>query len=85
MNEDEDEDTYLTLCASCNLLMGEWDVTQLVKALDRHAANAGSIPRCGKGFSSLSQLSVQTLFRCPALRVQSHALTSVRTIKILYI
>ena len=29
----------------------------------RHAADAGSIPRCGKGFFSQSQLSVQTLLR----------------------
>ena len=30
------------------------DVAQLVRASDRHAADAGSIPRCGKGFSSYS-------------------------------
>ena len=42
-----------------------WDVAQLVRASDRHAADAGSIPRCGKGFSSPSQLSVQTLFLVP--------------------
>ena len=30
-------------------------------ASDRHAAEAGSIPRCGKGFFSQSQLAVQTL------------------------
>ena len=35
------------------------------RASDRHAADASSIPRCGKGFSSRSQLSVQTLFWCP--------------------
>ena len=39
------------------------DVAQSVRASDRHAADAGSIPRCGKGFFSLSQLSVQTLLR----------------------
>ena len=39
-----------------------WDVVQWVKASDRHAADAGSNPRCGKGFSSQSHLSVQTLF-----------------------
>ena len=31
------------------------------RASDRHVADAGSIPRCGKGFFSQSQLSVQTL------------------------
>ena len=39
------------------------DGAQLVRASDRHAADAGSIPRCGEGFSFLSQLSVQTLLR----------------------
>ena len=48
-----------------------WDVAQLVKASDRHAADAGSIPRRGKGFSSQSQLSVQTLFRCPYTHVRN--------------
>ena len=39
----------------------------------------GSIPRCGKGFFSHSQLSVQTLLRVSVhLRVQSDTLTSVR-------
>ena len=52
------------------------------RASDRHAADAGSIARCGKEFSPQSQLSVQILFRCSY--VQSHASTSVRTIKILY-
>ena len=28
---------------------------------DQHVADAGSIPRCGKGFFYQSQLSVQTL------------------------
>ena len=65
---------------------GGWaeGVTQLVRASDRHAADAGSIPRCGKGFFSPSQLSVQTLLRVSVHpRVQSYALTSVRTLKIL--
>ena len=35
------------------------------RASDRHAADAGSIPRCGKGFSSQRPYSVQTLLRCP--------------------
>ena len=37
------------------------DVAQLVRASNRHAADVGSIPRCGKGFFFQSQLSVQTL------------------------
>ena len=53
------------------------------RASNRHAAEVGSIPRCGKGFFSQSQLSVQTLLRVSVQpRVQSHALTSVRTLKI---
>ena len=42
-------------------IRANWDVAQLVRASDRHAADAGSIPRCGKGFLSHSQLSAQTL------------------------
>ena len=46
---------------------------------NRHAAEAGSIPRCGNGFFSQSQLSVQIFFGCPhSPRVQSYAFTSVR-------
>ena len=41
------------------------DAAQLVRASDRHAADAGLIPQCGKGFFSRSQLLVQTLLRCP--------------------
>ena len=60
------------------------DVAQLVRAWDRHADDAGSIPRCGKGFFSQSPLSVQTLLLVSVHPcVQSHALTSVRTLKIL--
>ena len=41
------------------------DVAQLVQS-HQHAANASSIPRCGKGFFSRSQLFVQTLvIQCP--------------------
>ena len=38
-----------------------WGCSSLGRASDRHATDAGSIPRCGKGFFSQSQLSVQTL------------------------
>ena len=40
-------------------------VAQLVRASDRHAADAGSIPRCGKGFFSQCRLS----YVCPYTRV----------------
>ena len=43
---------------------------------------AGSIPLCGKGLSQ-SQISVQTLLRCPyGPSVQMHALTSACTLKV---
>ena len=49
----------------------------------RRNTDEGSNPRCGKGFVSHSQLSVQTLLRCPySPLVQSHTLTSVRMLKI---
>ena len=47
------------------------------------SADVGSTPRCGKGFFSPSQHSVQTLLQCSySLHGQSHALTSVCMIKI---
>ena len=50
---------------------------------DQHTAEAGSIPWCGKGFFPQSQLSVQTLLRCPnSTHVQSHTLTSMCTLRI---
>ena len=53
-------------------------------ASDRHAADESSISRCGKGFFSHCHLSVQTLLRVSVYsRVQSHALTPVRSLKIL--
>ena len=59
------------------------DVAQLVRASDHHAADTGSIPQCGKGFFSQSQLSVRTLTCVRTPHVQLHALTSVRMLKIL--
>ena len=44
----------------------------------RHITDAGSSPRCGKGFCFQSQLSVQTL---TAPVSKSHASTSVHTLK----
>ena len=61
-----------------------WDVARLVRASDRHAAEAGSIPRCGKGFFfPKSTFSADFLKASVHSRVQSHALTSVGTSKIL--
>ena len=59
------------------------DVAQLVRASDRHATDAGSIQRCGKDFFFLPQLtfSADSLTMSVHLRVQSHAFTSVRTLK----
>ena len=71
------------MCLKNSIICRVWDVAQLVRALEHHAADAGSVLRCSKGFSSQSQLSVQTLFRCPYPHVQLHALISVRTLKIL--
>ena len=34
-----------------------WGCSSVDRASDRHAADTGSIPRCGKGFFSQSQLS----------------------------
>ena len=54
------------------------------RASDRHATDAVSIPRFGEGFFSKSHLSVQNLLRVSVHpHVQSHALTSVRKLKIL--
>ena len=56
--------------------------SSVVRASDRHAAEAGSITRCGKGFFSQSQLSVHSVLLCPySPRVHSHALTSVHTLR----
>ena len=67
----------MELCALCdNLIMYNGAVramwqsfgcggSSVGRASDRYTADAGSIPRCGKGFFSQSQLSVQTLLRCP--------------------
>ena len=46
-----------------------WGCSSVARVSDRHAADAGSIPRCGKGFFSRGQLSVQTLLRCPYIPV----------------
>ena len=47
-------------------------VAQLVRASDHHSADAGSIPRCGKGLFSQSQLSVQTLLHVSVHPMYNH-------------
>ena len=59
------------------------DAAPLITASDRHATDAASIPRCGKGFFSQSQLSEQTLLRCPYIPCAIACMTSVGTLKIL--
>ena len=69
---------FLTSTKSCrsSLMnkeeMGERKVrgcSSVGRASDRHAVDAGSMTRCGKGFFSQSQLSVQTVLRCPDIPV----------------
>ena len=45
------------------LAVTKWGCGSVGSVSDRHAADAGSIPRCGKGFFFRSQLSLQTLLR----------------------
>ena len=55
-------------CGSANLclqLRMGWGSSSVGRVSDRHAADAGLIPRCGKGFFSKPQISEQTLLRCP--------------------
>ena len=48
------------LFVSLSVYLG-WGCSSVGRASDRHVADAGSNPRCGKGFFSQSQLSMQTL------------------------
>ena len=61
-----------------------WGCSSVGKASDQHAADAGSIPRCGEVFFSQSQISVQTLTVSVHRNMQSHAFTAARTLKILW-
>ena len=80
----DDRGTFIWPTFVDQTCLWDGDVAELVRASGRHAADAGSIPRCGKGFFSQSRLSVQTLLRVSVHPlVQSHALTAVRTLKIL--
>ena len=60
-----DEDVCVTTNTFTSQPVWGWGCSSVDRASDRHAADVGTIPRCGKGFFSQSQLSVQTLFRCP--------------------
>ena len=74
----------LTASSSRGMHGWGWGCSSVGGASDRHVADTGSIPRCGKGFFSQGHLSMQTLLRVSVHpRLQSHALTSVRTLKIL--
>ena len=44
-------DSLLTAQVKCHLMLG-WGCSSVATASDRHAADAGSSPRCGKGFFS---------------------------------
>ena len=71
-------------CIKLEAFMLGGEVAHLVRASDRHTADAGSISQCGRGFFSQCQLSVQTFLRVLVHpRVQLHALASVHTLKIL--
>ena len=79
--------TYYIQWEIWQLLAGQYPKTQGCSSVGRasnwHTAEAGSIPQCGKGLFSQSQLSVQILLQCPDNPyVQTHALTSVHTLKI---
>ena len=54
----------LTASSSRGMHGWGWGCSSVGGASDRHVADTGSIPRCGKGFFSQSQLSVQTLLQC---------------------
>ena len=83
--------SYVTTCLSSLGTVETLDLRQNIgqgcssvgRASDWHATEAGLIPQRGKGSFSWSQLSLQTLLQCSySPRVQSHALTPVRVLKI---
>ena len=60
-----------------------WECSSVGRAWDRHTANAGSIPGATRVFLPESTFSADSLTVSLHPRVQPHALTSVRTLKIL--
>ena len=71
------------ICGASTTLAVKGLMMMMMRASNRHAADAGSSPRCGKGFFSQSTFSADSLMVSVHPRLQSHALTSVRTLKIL--
>ena len=65
-----------------NKSVNELSCSSVGRSSDRHVADAGSIPQCGKGFFSQSTFSADSPTVSVHPRVQSHAFTSVRTIRI---
>ena len=61
----------LGLCPN-SPIVAWWRCSSVGRAWDGHVVDAGSIPRCGKGFFSQIQLSVQTLSQCPYTPVWNH-------------
>ena len=60
-----------------------WGCSSVGRASDRHVADAGSIPRCGKRIFSQSQTFSADCFKVSVHpRAQSRAFTSLRTLKI---
>ena len=81
--KDSDTQSFWTQNHITTLICAGRGCSSVSRVSDCHAADTGFIARCSKGFFSLSQLSVQTL-SCVSIHphVQSHALTSVCTLKI---
>ena len=54
------------------LFLVGWGCSSVGGASDWHTADMGSIPQCSKGSLFQSQLSVQTLLRCPYIPACNH-------------
>ena len=61
---------------------GGYGCSSAGRAFGRHAADAGLIPQCGKGFFSQSAFSAGSLMVPIRSCVQSHAFISVRSLRI---
>ena len=76
-------DTVLMIFSLSHCCRRGWGCSSVDRASDRHAADAGSISRCGIGtFLLESSFSADSLTVSVYPRAQSHALPSVRTLKI---
>ena len=77
------KDKSVSTLSSLSFCCLGWGCSSVGRASDQHAADAGSIPQCGKGFFFLElTFSADSLMVSVHPRVQSHAFTSVRTLKI---